>query len=388
MEERALSSFATSATMSHDAPLSIMHILAPADVGGLERVVQMLSIAQKRRGHAVRVVASISPGTNCMPFIQPMREAGVRVEVLTVGAKHYLAERSLVAGLLRREHTHIVHTHGFRPDVLHFGVARAAGVAVVSTLHGSERLPGITRLYEWLQERTVRRFDAVIAVSRPLGERLIDIGIPPDRLHTVPNGWSRVCQPVDRESARGALGLEGDGPVIGWVGRLVPAKGCDIFLDALARLEGTDVRAVVIGDGPLRAALEQRAGSLNLLGRVKFLGNRQDASRFFTAFDLFVLSSRTEGTPIVLFEAMSAGVPIVATTVGGVPDVLTEAIGVLVPPLSPRALADGIRATLAAPAEAIRRGLIATEHLLQEYGEEKWLERHDQIYRSVVRTSS
>lgn len=367
-------------------PLNIVHVLAPADVGGLERVVQMLSIGQQRRGHAVRVVASVTPGTDCTRFRQPLEAAGLRVELLTLGARNYFGERARVAELLRRERADVVHTHGFRPDVLHLGVARAAGAGVVTTLHGSERSSGRTRAYEWLQERAARRFDAVIAVSEPIGERLSRAGVPNDRLHVVPNAWSMVCEPLDRESARRALGLEHEERIIGWVGRLVSAKGCDVLLDALALMDG-NYRCVIIGDGPLRGELEQQAALLGLAGRVLFLGSRHDAARYFRAFDLFVLSSRTEGTPIVLFEAMSAEVPIVATRVGGVPHVLTEAGAMLVPALSPAALSDAMRALLADAVQGQRCVAVARSQLLREHGERTWQERHEEIYRAVARAS-
>ncbi len=111
--------------------------------------------------------------------------------------------------------------------------------------------------------------------------------------------------------------------MVGWVARLIPVKACDVFLRALADCRGLPLKAAIVGDGPERAALETLTAELGLQHQVKFCGARQQAGQFFSAFDAFVLSSKSEGTPMTLLEAMAAGVPIVTTEVGGIPDVVT-----------------------------------------------------------------
>src|SRR5262249_32473885 len=163
------------------------------------------------------------------------------------------------------------------------------------------------RFYERLQRRAFRRFEAVVAVSRPLATLLRNDGIAPSRVHLIPNGYAApVFSP--RDEARQSLGL-GPGFVAGWIGRLSHENAPDVFAAALSR-RGSDVAGVVVGDG--------RESTRN--PRVIWKGRGPDAGLLIKAFDVLVLSSRTEGTPIVLFEAMAAGVPVVATAVGGVPD--------------------------------------------------------------------
>src|SRR5262249_403741 len=150
-------------------------------------------------------------------------------------------------------------------------------------------------------------------------------GISRDRLSCVPNAFSPRTGPIDRSVARRELSLDQGDLVAGWIGRLSAEKGPDILVDALAD-DACPRRLIVavIGEGPERLHLEQRAAQLNVADRLRFCGALPDAARLFPAFDLVTISSRTEGTPMVLLEAMASSTPVVATRVGGIPDVVDE----------------------------------------------------------------
>ena len=170
---------------------------------------------------------------------------------------------------------------------------------------------------------------------------------------------------------------------MGWVGRLTREKGADLLLAAAGLLGDLPVAVSLLGDGRLRPQFEALAARRGLGERVRWLGNLPDAGQLFCAFDVFVLSSRTEGTPIVLFEAMAAGTPIVATAVGGVPDVVSSHEALLVPPDDPGALAAAIRCVHADSAAAVARARRARERLVSEFAPAPWLARYERIYRSV-----
>jgi glycosyltransferase involved in cell wall biosynthesis len=223
-----------------------------------------------------------------------------------------------------------------------------------------------------------------VAVSRPLAARLERSGVPAARIHEVPNAFGELTAGLDRKEARRLLGLPAEGFVVGWVGRFSHEKGADVLLDALPHLQDLPLTLAMIGDGAESGSLAARAQSLGLNGRVRWHGPVMEAGRLFAAFDVFVLSSRTEGTPIVLFEAMAAGVPIVATAVGGVPDVVTSAEAALVPAERPVELAAAIRAISEAPHAAAGRARAARARLEGTYGIGPWLERYQSIYRSVA----
>jgi glycosyltransferase involved in cell wall biosynthesis len=153
----------------------------------------------------------------------------------------------------------------------------------------------------------------------------------------------------------------------------------------MSHLDREQVIASFVGDGNQRESLIARS-MRTAPERVHWHGLVLDASRLLAAFDVFVLSSRTEGTPMVLFEAMSAGIPIVATRVGGVPDVLRGEDALLVDPEDPQSLAAAIRETMRNPAAAMRRAVSARGRLDAQYSVSPWVERHTSIYRQALRT--
>src|SRR6059036_3505827 len=275
----------------------IMHVVAPCEFGGLERVVQMLGTGFGSLGHEVHVVSVVTEPGAAEAFHGPLSEAGVATHEIVLSARSYARERAVIAALCQRLRPDAVHTHGYRPD----------------------------------------RFDAVVAVSRPLRDRLARAGVARSRIHTLPNAWRRIAPALDRDAARRTLGISREDFVVGWVGRLSVEKGPDVLLEALPHLNALPLTISMIGGGTGAAqlALRARADKLGVADRIRWHGVVPDAERVYTAFDVCVLSSRTEGTPVVLFEAMAAGVPVIATRVGGVPDVVSPGEAALVPPEDP-----------------------------------------------------
>lgn len=357
----------------------ICHVLAPARVGGLERVVRALAVGHSGRGHHVHVIAVLDWPEGPHPFVEELRGGTVHVHELRLPPRRYLRERRRVEELCRRSTPDVVHTHGYRCDVVDSGAARRLGIATVTTVHGFTGGGAKNRLYEWLQRRAYRKFDAVVAVSRPQVERLQRAGVAASKIHLLRNAWLGMEEPLARPLAQERLHLDGSRFQIGWVGRVSREKGLDVLLDALPHLAGFPLEVTVIGDGRERAPLQNRVKRSDLMPCVNWAGIVPGASRLLRAFDVLVLSSRTEGTPMVLFEAMAAGVPIVATRVGGVPDVVTEAEARLVPPEDPATIAAAVRA-VRDEAEATRRRVEAARRRLEErFAPDPWLTRYESL---------
>ena len=369
--------------------MRILHVVAPASVGGLERVVQLLATGHQRRGHEVGVAAVLGEGDADHPFLAAFAGTGVAVYSGRLPPRAYGRERAAIARVCGEFRPDICHTHGYRPDVVDAGVGRRLGLSTVTTVHGFTGGGWRNRLYERLQQAAFRRFDAVVAVSRILADRLVREGVPPERIHLIPNAWAATQSPplLEPAAARRALGVPEGRWHVGWVGRLSHEKGPDVLLDALPDLwDGAPVVSM-IGMGRERAALERRVAALGAKAEVRWHGLVADAGRLFRAFDVFVLSSRTEGTPIVLFEAMAAGVPIVATGVGGVPDVVSPSEAALVAPEDPGALAAAIRGVRADPDGAARRARAARQRVRRDFGLEPWLDRYATLYERVRRVT-
>jgi glycosyltransferase involved in cell wall biosynthesis len=347
-------------------------------------VVQALAVGHHRRGLDLHVAVVLDPPALRHPFLAPFVGTGVSVHALPLPPRAYRQERAAIRQLITRHRPDVVHTHGYRPDVVDAGIARRMGVASVTTVHGFTGGGWRNRIYESLQRRAYRRFDAVVAVSRPLREQLVEGGIPAERVHLVPNAWGGEAPPLPRAEARAVLGLDADRWVIGWVGRLSREKGPDVLIDALPPLTDPAVTASFLGDGRLRHALREQASARGVDARVRWHGSVPDAARLFPAFDVFVLSSRTEGTPIALFEAIAADVPVVATRVGGVPDVVSEREALLVPSNDPAALAAALQAVRGDPASARARSARARERLGAEFGIDSCLKGYEMVYEGVL----
>ena len=358
--------------------MRVLHVVAPAPYGGLESVVTELTAGLAGRGMDVHVAAVVDGDADGHPFL-----GRLRVETHTVAApgRAYLREVVAVDALRRRLRPDVVHTHGYRADVLHGRAARSAGAPVATTVHGFTGGGARNRVYEALQRRAFRRFDAVVAVSAPLAQRLC-ASVDAHRLRTIPNAWTPGDPPLSRDEARARLGIGPDAFVAGWVGRLSREKGADLLLDALPLLPG--VTASFLGDGPESASLRARSGRLGIGERVRWHGAMPGAAALYAAFDVFVLSSRTEGTPMALFEAAAAGVPIVASRVGGVPYVFGEREAQLVRPEDAGILAAAIESVRHAPVAAAHRARAARERLAGAFGPAPWLDAYESLYESLA----
>ncbi len=364
--------------------MNVHHFIAPAPVGGAESVLLGLAPGLARRGHAVRVTPVLPGDPDDHPFVESLRATGVEVAPLVVGDRGYLEEWREVRRMLRAGRPDVVHTHGHRPDILDGSVALAEKIPTVATVHGFTGSSWRTRLYRHLQRRAYRRFDAVLAVSGPLADELVESGVSEERVHRVPNAWDGDDAALEPWEARRRLGIPDDAFHLGWVGRLGPEKGADVLLRAVALMDDLPVVVSVIGEGSEGGELRELAIRLGLEDRVRWHGRLSGARRLFPAFDVFVLSSRREGTPIVLFEAMAARVPVVATRVGGIPDIVSSAEAFLVPPEDPEALSAAVRRIHRDPEEGAHRARGARRRLEAERDPESWIARHEELYRSVL----
>lgn len=365
--------------------MRVLHVLAPGPFGGLERVVTELTAGLAGRGvdvHVAAVVDGTGDGAgDGHPFLRGLR---VDAHVIPAPGRAYREERAAVDALRKRLRPDVVHTHGYRADVLH-GRSSRADAPTATTVHGFTGGGVRNRMYEVLQRLAFRGLDAVVAVSPPLAERLratVDAG----RVRTILNAWTPAGPLLPRTEARRLLGLGTDAWVAGWVGRLSPEKGADVLLDALPHLPG--VTASILGDGTESVPLRARAAWRGIARRVRWAGAVPDAAAFYAAFDVFVLSSRTEGTPMALLEAAAAGVPVIAARVGGVPHVLREGEALLVPPEDPVALADAVDAVRRDPAAAARRAAAARVRLRDAFGAGPWLDAYESLYAELVAARS
>lgn len=379
--------------------MRILHLLAPAPIGGAERVVLDLTRLLAQGGVSTHIGAVVDAHDSHHPFLAQV-DPGVRLYPIPLPPRAYMEEWRQVRRLIHEVAPTVVHTHGYRADVVGGAAARRSGVPVVSTVHGFTGGGGRNRIYEWLQRRALRRVDGVIAVSRPLADQLAKQGIRSDRIHEVPNARPLPPHLPAPSDARHAAGVPEGSFHLGWVGRMSREKAPDVMLGAVRKLflleDGMDAGGgdvspspsrpffvTFIGDGPERSAVEERAQAWGLGGRVQCLGSVPDATALMTGLDTLVLSSRTEGTPIVALEAMGMGIPLVATRVGGVPNLTGEDGAVLVPTEDPDALAQALRGLRDDPERRRRQVRRAQLRVEEVASPQVWVRRHRQIYSGI-----
>jgi glycosyltransferase involved in cell wall biosynthesis len=292
---------------------------------------------------------------------------------------------------------HIVHTHTAKAGFLGRVAARWCRVPVViHTFHGHVLRGYFGPLRTWLFRSLERALagvtDALIAVSEGVARDLVLLGVAPrERFRVLPLGLrlEALTQPLPRGRLRSEAAFPRDAPVVGIVGRLVPIKDVPCLLEAatIVRKSRPDIYFSVIGDGQERSLLKSTAARLGLVpGGLHFHGWHKDLKAVYGDLDLVVNCSINEGTPVALIEAMAAGCPVVATAVGGNPDLLGEGrFGALVPPRDPPALARAIMEALGdGRPEALQRTDEARRHVLRNYSADRLVADVDALYRELL----
>lgn len=286
------------------------------------------------------------------------------------GLTYFLGTWRTLRALRQRHGRYVLHAHCAYPDVVGAALAaRVLGLPLVATAHGSDiNISGRQRLLRPQIRWALRTARRVIAVSAPLAKAVSELTkLPADRVQCIPcAGYSpAVFRPRDageRAALRQSLGMAAGARVVLFVGHLVPVKALDVLLRAWSALlqfpsVGAHLRLVLIGEGTLRETLEQQARELGIAGQVAFLGPKPQpaVADWIAAADLLTLPSHAEGSPNVVVEALASGTPVVATGVGGVPDLVVDGVnGLLVPAGDARALAAALAAALERPWDATR----------------------------------
>lgn len=296
------------------ASLRILEVVGNAIVGGVERHVQLLAEGLAAQGFSMRALCPFESA-----FTKALRAAGCPVQITML--EESLEWRSLLAAAetVRRQHIDLVHTHLFNATLLGSVVAALSGVPVAATIHGNT----ITAEEAAVARLTGAHLITVCTAAYMMG---LSMGLSEDQISLIPNAVdSRRFSPErDGQAFRERIGVPEGAPLVGMVARLSREKGPDLFVQAASAVAGArpDVHLALVGDGPMRAELERQIEGLNLSGRFHLAGAAADTSEIYPAFDVVCLPSRMEGIPLTLIEAMASARPVVATNVGGIPELV------------------------------------------------------------------
>jgi glycosyltransferase involved in cell wall biosynthesis len=363
----------------------IAHILSSFGMGGQERVAFDLAVSQLRAGCKVTAVSLAPPPDG--PLAAEFRAAGI--EVARVARPKPGVDPMLVVRLswwLRTHRVDLTHTHNRMALIYGAPAGRLGGTAVVHTKHGNNPRGGARLALAKLSGRCVDAFVAVSPETAAFARQRHEVD---DRkLIVIPNGIELGRfhpEPTARERVRRELGIDAGSWVIGTVGRIAPEKNHALLVRAAAPLLGPQLRLVVAGDGPLMGPLSELVAELRVGAFVHLLGARRDVPDVLNALDVLVMSSSTEGLPLVVLEAMATGLPVVSTRVGGIPDVLDEGeTGFLVPSGDEAALRDRIARLHADPAGTRAAGAKARSVAVARYSGERMQRDYLELYARVL----
>jgi glycosyltransferase involved in cell wall biosynthesis len=360
--------------------------------GGAERLALLIATRlDAQRFESILCVSRSPPPYDTDPLTQrlldQLAQAGVRFIPLGRRGKGDIWIWGGLARFLRRERVQILHAHKFGSNVWGTLTGRLAQVPVVLAHEHTWSYEGqpLRRFLD--RELIARGATRFIAVSREDRRRMTDIeGIDPRHTLFIPNGVPPSPPPSGRD-VRAELGIQPSAPVVGAVGVHRPQKALDVLLHATATLatQWRDLRVLMVGDGPERANLERLAGELGVSEVVRFLGRRSDIPDVLRALDVAVCCSDFEGSPLAMMEYMEAGLPVVATAVGGVPDLIEPGVhGLLVSPRDPDALAGAISELLADPSRAQEMGARGQERRRTEFDIEVMVHRLEYLYLELL----
>jgi glycosyltransferase involved in cell wall biosynthesis len=320
----------------------VLEILGHAKVGGMERSVQSLIGALPRERFAVSCVVPYESA-----YAAELRRAGHAVAIVPLADDPYWRSIQAVADLVRRERIDVLHAHLPSAHVLAGLVGRLTRTPVIATIHGMSievREVGVCRTTG----------SHLVVVCEQALRHVLALGLPPSSVHLIANGvdLERFAPMADVADFRHRLNVPSGAPLVGWVGRLAPEKGPDLLLQVadIVLRRRLDAHVAVLGDGPMAEALHAQVRGLGIEDRLHMVGAVHDTAAAHRSFDVLVQTSRSEGMPLVLLEAMASGVPVAAFNVGGVAEVIAVGeTGTLAMPGDVEALAQGVLELLADP---------------------------------------
>ena len=361
----------------------ILFVIPTLDLSGSEKQMTLIAANLPKDRFDISVCALTRGG----PYCHLLRQAGVEVNVIGKRAKWDPFAFWRLLQLIKKKQPTIVHTWLFAGNC--YG-RLAAKLAKVPHIIGSERcVDKWKHEYQFALDRRFAKWsDVVVTNSDAVRNFYENAGIESAKLRVIPNAFVEAEPPAKNKIEKlQELGIQDDKPVIASIGRLWPQKRIKdiIWATDILRMNGCELRLLIVGDGPRRGALERFSNNLELNGIVHFLGQRSDVRELLEVIDLLVVASEFEGMPNAALEAMAAGKPVVATRIEGMDEVVVDGVtGILVAPQQPFELAKGIRNLLGDPEKCERLGQAGRKRVSEQFTLDRMIDAYQNLYNEIT----
>lgn len=378
----------------------IAYILTPIEFGGAEKVSFTFLKNVNRERYDIHLILLIRPWEKDNTFINLIKNDNYSITKIPVAkrplseGRDYLRVVRCVVHLyhiLSKGSFDVVHSHGYFADIISAVACKLLRIPHISTCHGFIANDNNLRIYNMLDKFMLRSCDKIIAVSSGIMNDLVKNGINSSRISVIQN--SVQCPHGERQfedhrtEKRSFLSIDKNMFLIGFVGRLSEEKGVNYLIEAgsvLKQITET-FKIVILGDGPNNIELKNLTKSKGLDNEIIFSGFQDDIDKWLAAFDVFVLPSLTEGTPMALLEAMSMGIPVIASAVGGVPDIVNNGVnGFLVEPGDYRELCEKIALLKNNPALREKMASEAVRTIKERFDVNAWCRKIESEYDSLL----
>ncbi len=380
--------------------IKIAYIMTPVEFGGAERVNLTFLKNVNREQFIIHPILLVRPWETNNLFVNALSEMGYHSSTIPVAKKPIHSGRDYIRILrcifilyriLSQEKFDLVHTHGYFADIIGITVSRLLRIPHIATCHGFISNDNNLKIYNKIDKLSLRFCNKVIAVSEEIKKELLHNGVSESNVATICNAIDNLFYEHDvsdyRIEKRRLLLVDDSHFIIGYVGRLSKEKGIEYFIKACAILKERIkfFKMLIIGDGQERKNLECVSSNLELQENVLFTGFVNDVERWLPAMDVFVLPSFTEGTPLSLLEAMLCGVPVIASDVGGVPDIVKSGTnGILVRPGNVQKIADAICMLYEDEELRLKLAREARVTVQTQYSVEHWIKKIEDEYQRVA----
>lgn len=377
-------------------PIRVAYVLTPITFGGAEKVSLNFLSNVDRKQIDLHVIALVRPWEEPPLLLEEVKRLGIAYTTLPTRVRRgadplrILRVSWVLYHIFRQQRFDLLHTHGYFADICALPIASVCRIPALSTCHGFINTNWKLRLNNRMGIWALKLCKRVLVVSDGIRNELEERGINKDKIRVIANAVPvpslEMQKDKDRRCLRQQHGISPKDFVFIYVGRLSEEKGLHYLLEAFSELVRSDIcaRLVLIGEGPQFKLLQQRVVELNLERQVLLIGFQKQISPWLAIADCFVLPSLTEGTPMALLEAMAAGVPVVATEVGGVPDVITNDVnGLLVPCANAEALRNGMARIIAHPELRKKYRCEARKTVDTHYSVQPWCQKILQYYQDI-----